>query len=215
MWLSFPSQPIINSEMIWCLTPKLLSTVETPTNSPWLAKNAYSMAVPPGNFLLWEMKLLAKPVKDLLDILLLTKWDFQQMSGELKSHHYSVFSLCWFYNLSLVTNHTFPPRVPVFSRNDNTSGSSVLTHMPLPSGLDVSIMNVYLSWHSPLPCLLFKPSVSLGVGVPFHDNAMMAFHYIIIQRSSPQNPGKSWKISFLFLAYLQCAVSKDPFSTSF
>lgn len=31
------------------------------------------------------MKLLAKQVKDLLDILLLTKWDFQQMSGELKS----------------------------------------------------------------------------------------------------------------------------------
>lgn len=56
-----------------------------PTNSSWLAKNEVQDSSSLENFLLWEMKLLAKPVKDLLDILLLTEWDFQQMSGELKS----------------------------------------------------------------------------------------------------------------------------------
>lgn len=66
------SHPLMNSEII-CLTPKLLSTFKMPTNPSWLSKNEYRMAIPLGNFLLWEMKLLAKQVKVLLDILLLSK----------------------------------------------------------------------------------------------------------------------------------------------
>lgn len=155
-----------------------------PTNSSWLAKNEYRMAVPPENFLLWEVKLWAKQVKDLLDILLLTKWDFQQMSEELKFPSLlCLFSALIFQSVSGSTLYI-----------SSTCSSMLLQrchfcvlHLSWPI---CSCPQVWAfpyermsSWHSPLLCLLSKQPVSFGVGI--------TFRWILIQSSSQQNPGNS------------------------
>lgn len=150
MWLSFPSQ-LSETEMIWCLTPKWLSSVEMPTNSSWLAKNEYRIAVP-GKFSPLGNEAVSEASQGPVRHSAVNRMRLPADVWRVESPSLLCLFLCWFYRLCLVTHHTFPHVSQCSLIMIALLCSSVLTHMLLPSGLDISIwMYIFVTFTLALP----------------------------------------------------------------